>query len=55
MQTSPEFDRRPLGVYVDPDKMIAARKAGATPWELHKHAWQGEFAPAKSFDPTKLL
>ncbi len=55
MQTSAEFDRRPLGVYVDPDKMIAAREAGATPWELHKRAWQGEFAPEKSFDPTKLL
>ena len=29
MQTSPDFNRRPLGVYVDPDKMIAAREAGA--------------------------
>lgn len=55
MQTSVEFDRRPLGVYLDPDKMIVAREAGATPWELHKRAWAGEFAPAKPFDPTKLL
>ena len=55
MQTSAEFDRRPLGVHLDPDSMIAAREAGATPWELHKRAWQGEFAPAKPFDPTKLL
>jgi catechol 2,3-dioxygenase len=55
MQTSAEFDRRPLGVFLDPDKMIVAREAGATPWELHKRAWRGEFAPAKPFDPTKLL
>jgi catechol 2,3-dioxygenase len=55
MQTSAEFDRRPLGVFLDPDKMIVAREAGATPWELHKRAWGGEFAPAKPFDPTKLL
>jgi catechol 2,3-dioxygenase len=55
MQTSADFDRRPLGVFVDPDKMIVAREAGATPWELHKRAWQGEFAPAGKFDPSKLL
>ncbi len=55
MQTSAEFDRRPLGVFVDPDKMIAAREAGATPWELHKRAWQGEFTPAKEFDPSSML
>jgi hypothetical protein len=47
--------RRPLGVYVDPDKMIAAREASVTPWQLPKRAWQGEFPPANSFDPTKLL
>jgi catechol 2,3-dioxygenase-like lactoylglutathione lyase family enzyme len=55
MQTSPEFARRPLGVFVDPDQMIAARDAGATPWELHKRAWLGEFLPATRFDPTTLL
>ena len=42
MQTSPDFDRKPLGVFVDPDKMIVALEAGASPWELHKRAWQGE-------------
>src|ERR1700688_3982199 len=31
MQTSPDFNQRPLGVFVDPDRMIAAREAGATP------------------------
>ena len=55
MQTSADFDRRPLGVFVDPDKMIVAREAGTTPWELHKRAWQGEFVPAGQFDPSKLL
>ena len=55
MQTSPAFDRKPLGVFVDPDKMIIARDTGATPWELHKRAWTGEFEPATPFDPSKLL
>jgi len=31
----------------DPDKLIAARKAGASPWELHQRAMAGEFAPGK--------
>jgi catechol 2,3-dioxygenase len=55
MQTSQDFDRKPLGVFVDPDKMIVAREAGASPWELHKRAWQGEFEPKTPFDPTKIL
>jgi catechol 2,3-dioxygenase len=37
---------------VDPDKLVAARKAGASPWELHERAQAGEFAPAKSYDPA---
>jgi hypothetical protein len=55
MRTSPEFARNPMGAYVDPDKMIAARKAGASPWELHKRAHVGEFAPAQPYDPRALL
>ncbi len=55
MQTSPEFDRKPLGVFVDPDKMIVARDLGASPWELHKRAWAGEFTPSEPFDPTTML
>ena len=34
----------PTRVHVDPDKMIAARKAGASPWELHERAVAGELA-----------
>jgi hypothetical protein len=36
---------------IDPDKVVAARKAGGSPWELHECALAGEFAPAKPFDP----
>jgi hypothetical protein len=35
---------------IDLDKMIAARKAGASPWDLHERAVAGEFAPPKPFD-----
>jgi catechol 2,3-dioxygenase len=55
MRTSPDFARNPMGTDVDPDKMIAARKAGASPWELHERAHVGEFAPAQPYDPKVLL
>jgi catechol 2,3-dioxygenase len=55
MQTSPDFARKPLGVDVDPDKLIEARNAGASPWEIHKRAWKNEFAPAEPYNPLVLL
>ena len=55
MRTSPEFAKNPMGTYLDPDKVVAARKAGASHWELHERAWKGEFAPAKPYDPRVLL
>ena len=46
MRVSPGFAAAPF----DPDKMIVARKAGASPWELHERAVAGEFAPTERFD-----
>jgi catechol-2,3-dioxygenase len=40
---------------VDPEKMVAARKAGASPWELHERTVTGEFAPAKPSGPHTRL
>ena len=39
---------------VDPEKMVAARKAGASPWELHERAVAGELTPDKPYDPRTL-
>jgi catechol 2,3-dioxygenase len=55
MQISPTFARKPLGVDLDPDKLVAAREAGATHWDLHLRAWQDEFLPETPFDPSKVL
>jgi len=55
MRTSAEFAKNPMGTFVDPDKMIVARNAGALPYELHRRAWTGEFAPSTSYDPRVLL
>jgi catechol 2,3-dioxygenase len=55
MRSSTDFARRPLGVHVDPDQMVAARETGANAWQLHKRAWNNEFAPVRPWDPTVLL
>src|SRR3984957_7880470 len=55
LRTSPHFAKNPMGKYVGPDKVIVAREAGASPWELHERAWTGEFAPATPYDPRVLL
>jgi catechol 2,3-dioxygenase len=55
MRTSPDFAKNPIGAYVDPDKLVAAREADASPWDLHERAWAGEFAPAMPYDPRVLL
>jgi catechol-2,3-dioxygenase len=52
---SPEFVKNPPGLFVDPEKMIVARAVGASPWELHKRAWAGEFNPSKSYDVRVLF
>ena len=55
IKTSPSFAARPMGAYVDPDKLIAARKGGASPWELHERAFAGEFVPPQPYDPRARL
>jgi len=40
---------------IDPEKMLAARKAGASAWELHERAIKGDFAPAAPFDPRRAF
>ena len=55
LKTSASFAARPMGAYVDPDRMIAAREAGASAWEMHERAFAGEFAPLKTYDPRVLL
>lgn len=50
MTTSSDFASNPIGAPFDPDRLIAARDAGATPAELHTRAYAGEFAPSKPQD-----
>ena len=55
LRTSPEFAADPMGAFVDPDAMIAARAAGATVEEVHRRAYAGEFPPSKPTDLRVLF
>lgn len=55
VKAPPAFGERARRVYVDPDRMIAARKEGASPWELHERAFAGGFAPTQPYDPRTPL
>jgi catechol-2,3-dioxygenase len=55
MRTSGEFARNPIGVPVDPVKLIEARAQGASREELHRRAYAGEFLPAEPIDPRVPL
>lgn len=50
MRTSPVFAADPIGVHLDPERILAARSAGATPEELHHRAYAGEFTPEAALD-----
>jgi catechol 2,3-dioxygenase len=50
MRTTSEFAANPIGVSVDPDRMVAARQAGASSDELHQRAYAGEFEPNEPLD-----
>jgi catechol 2,3-dioxygenase-like lactoylglutathione lyase family enzyme len=55
MRTATLSTGRPRRMFVDPEKMYAARKAGASPWELHERAFASEFAPEKPYEARTLL
>lgn len=42
-----------LHAYIDPEKLIAARKAGASPWEVHQCAFGGEFVPEQPYELSR--
>jgi catechol-2,3-dioxygenase len=50
MRTSPDFANNPIGVQVDPQRMVAARAAGASADDLHRRAYAGEFDPGTPLD-----
>ena len=50
MRESAEFKADPIGKFVVPAKMVAARAAGVKAKELLKRAYAGEYTPATPYD-----
>jgi catechol-2,3-dioxygenase len=50
MLTAPEFTANPIGINIDPELVVAAREAGATPEEIHRRAYAGELSPDTPLD-----
>ena len=55
MRTAPEFATLPMGQYIDPERILAARATGASPQEIHRRAYAGEFTPGQPVDPHVLM
>jgi catechol-2,3-dioxygenase len=55
MRTSPDFAADPIGKFVYPDQLVAARKAGASHAEIHRRAYAGEFPLSGPVDPRVPL
>ena len=55
MRTSPDFAADPIGTFVNPDQILAARKSGASFAEIHRRAYAGEFPPSGPVDPRVPL
>jgi catechol 2,3-dioxygenase len=45
MWASEEFDENPIGAHFDPEKLVAARRAGLSFEEIHRRSMAGEFLP----------
>jgi catechol-2,3-dioxygenase len=43
MRHDERFVANPVGEFVDPEAIVAARRAGLTPWEIHERAFRGEY------------
>jgi catechol 2,3-dioxygenase len=55
MRTAKDFASNPIGVPIDPSKMVVARNGGASRDDLHRRAFSGEFLPSEPLDPRVPL
>ncbi|MFN8475695.1 MAG: VOC family protein [Anaerolineae bacterium] len=56
MRSSADFAANPIGVVIDADSMVEARKQGASAEELHRRAYyEREFKPTRPMDPRLPL
>jgi catechol 2,3-dioxygenase len=47
---APEFKENPIGRVFDPDQVLGALREGASPEDVHRRAYAGEFDPGTPLD-----
>ncbi len=55
VRTAPAFAANPIGRNIDPEQLVAARAAGASPDDIHRRAYAGEFEPDTPLDLRVVL
>jgi catechol 2,3-dioxygenase len=50
LRTAPEFVANPIGVYVDPGRLVEAFRGGMSAAEIHRRGYTGEFEPETPHD-----
>ena len=50
VRSAPEFAANPIGTQIDPDQLVAARRAGLSADEIHRRAYAGEYSPQEPLD-----
>jgi catechol 2,3-dioxygenase len=44
------FMADPIGRFIDPEQIVAARREGLTPWEIHERAFRGDYPATRPID-----
>jgi catechol-2,3-dioxygenase len=44
------FGVNPIGAFIDPEQIVAARREGLTPWQIHERAFRGEYPATRPID-----
>jgi catechol-2,3-dioxygenase len=50
ISTDERFVANPIGMFVDPEKLVAARREGISPWEVHERAYRDEYPATQPID-----
>jgi catechol-2,3-dioxygenase len=50
VRSAPEFAANPIGIHIDPERLVAARSQGLAAAEIHRRAYRGDFTPDFALD-----
>ncbi|MEI2467760.1 hypothetical protein [Niallia taxi] len=54
MKESLTFAKKPMGKYIDVEKVLVAREQALSANEIHERAYAGKYEPITPMDPKKM-